>query len=51
MSSYGGRLKYTVKFTLDSNLGERFHLADPDLILRVRDHIVYGWICQVRIIM
>ncbi|KAK7100471.1 laminin subunit alpha-2-like isoform X2 [Littorina saxatilis] len=34
MSSYGGRLKYTVKFTLDGNLADRFHLPDPDLILR-----------------
>lgn len=34
MSSYGGRLKYTVKFTLDGNLNNRFHMADPDLILR-----------------
>ena len=35
MSSYGGQLKYTVKFTLDNTLPDRFHLADPDLILKV----------------
>ncbi|KAK7503934.1 hypothetical protein BaRGS_00004666, partial [Batillaria attramentaria] len=34
LSSYGGRLKYTVKFTLDSRLTNGFHLGDPDLILR-----------------
>ncbi|XP_076462895.1 laminin subunit alpha-2-like isoform X2 [Babylonia areolata] len=34
LSSYGGHLKYTVKFTLDSSLTNRNHLPDPDVILK-----------------
>ena len=47
MSSYGGRLKYTVKFTLDGSLADRFHLADPDVILRVRKTPHCTWLCRV----
>ncbi|KAL8600730.1 hypothetical protein ACOMHN_057318 [Nucella lapillus] len=34
LSSYGGQLKYTVRFTLDSSLTGRRHLPDPDVILK-----------------
>ncbi|ESP05355.1 hypothetical protein LOTGIDRAFT_227981 [Lottia gigantea] len=33
LSSYGGMLKFTIKYILDSNIDKRYHLSEPDVII------------------
>ncbi|XP_071118715.1 laminin subunit alpha-2-like [Haliotis cracherodii] len=33
LTSYGGKLAYTIKYTIDDNLDLRYHLSEPDVII------------------